>query len=93
MRIHNTVVAGLSVALLGLGALATAGSANAAGCLKAEQHGYSIGTTQSSDDTDAIYATNKGGYRCDTGAAVSSFQAQNNNKAVAAATAQTAKAK
>jgi len=87
MRIRNTMVAGLSVALLGLGALATAGSANAAGCLKSEQSNYSLGTTQTGDASDAIYATNKDGYRCDTGSNVQSYQAQPETSAAAAAKA------
>lgn len=91
MRIRNTVVAGLSVALLGLGALATAGSANAAGCLKQDQSNYTLGTSQTGDANDAIYATNKAGYRCDTGSNVSFYQTQ--QQANAAAEAAKAQAK
>jgi len=88
MRTRNTIVAGLSVALLGLGALATAGSANAAGCLKQGQANYSLGTTQSDDANDAIFAANKDGYRCDTGSNVSFYQTQQETQAAAAARAQ-----
>jgi len=88
MRTRNVIAAGLSVALLGLGALATAGSANAAACLKHDQTNYSLGVDQTDDRNDDIFAANKSGYRCDSGSNVSYYQMQHENAAAAAAKAQ-----
>lgn len=89
MRTRNTIAAGLSIALLGLGALATAGSASAAGCLKQDQANYSLGVTQTDDRNDDIFAANKNGYRCDNGSHVTFYQVAPQNSAAAAAKAQT----
>jgi hypothetical protein len=64
MRI--TLLSGLTATVLGLGMLASAGSAYAAGCLQPGQTQYSL-----ADDTDAAIdrslAANAQGFSCNTG--------------------------
>jgi len=69
---RKILISGVSAAIVGLGLLASAGSAYAAGCLQPNQTNYSI--SDDSDDADRGYDANVAGFKCAPGEAVNQSQ-------------------